>query len=82
MENEIIRLSSRDGTDNRLLHVGEDHYILATPYNYRVGFDGDNIQYVDPSGGPFLQPGVSIGNKKKVKSLRYAKMVLIELEDE
>ena len=81
MENEIIRLFSRDGTDNRLLHVGDNSYILATPLNYRVGFEDDKILYVDPSGGPFLEPGVSIGNKK-VKSLRYAQMVLIELEDE
>lgn len=82
MENEIIRLSSRDGTDNRLLHVGENSYILATPLSYGVGFEDDKILYIDPSGGPFLQPGVFVGNKKKVKSLRYAKMVLIELEDE
>lgn len=78
---EIIRLQSRGDTDNRLLHVGDNSYILATPLSYRVGFDKDDILYIDPSGGPFIEKGTKIGNKK-VKNLRYAKMVLIELEDE
>lgn len=80
MEKEI-KLESRDGTDNRLINVGGNNYVLVTPYNYRVGFDNKGVLYIDPSGGPMLAEGRPVGNNKVIARLRKVEMVLIELAD-
>ena len=37
---DVIKLQSRDGTDNRLVKVGERRYELKTPYCCRAGYFG------------------------------------------
>jgi hypothetical protein len=54
---DIIKLNSRDGTDNRLVKIEEGKYKLITPYCYRSGLVDDNKAFIDPSGGPMLVEG-------------------------
>jgi hypothetical protein len=54
---DVIKLQSRDGTDNRLVKVGERRYELKTPYCYRAGFVSENKAFIDPSGGPMMVVG-------------------------
>lgn len=54
---DVIKLQSRDGTDNRLVKVGERMYELKTPYCCRAGFVSENKAFIDPSGGPMIVEG-------------------------
>ena len=54
---DIIKLNSRDGTDNRLVKIEEGKYKLITPYCYRSGLVDNNKAFIDPSGGPMLVEG-------------------------
>lgn len=54
---DIIKLDSRDGTENILIKVSEKKYKLKTPYGYRVCYKGDKIKFIDPSGGPMIVVG-------------------------
>lgn len=54
---DIIKLNSRDGTNNVLLKVAENKYKLKTPYCYRAGFVSENKAFIDPSGGPMMVVG-------------------------
>ena len=60
-----IKLNSRYGIDNRLIQIDGklNRYRLSTKYNYRVGFEDDNIEkctFIDPDGGPFITVGSEI----------------------
>lgn len=61
-----IQLNSRYGEDNRLVRVGGENslkYELKARHNYRVGFrdaDSEEIEFIDPSGGPFITRGTEI----------------------
>lgn len=62
-----IKLESRyRGDENYLIRIGDSsskRFMLHTDYNYRVGLiDGnpDIYDFVDPSGGPFIQKGTKI----------------------
>lgn len=54
---DIIKLDSRDGTNNVLIKVEENKYKLKTPYGYRVCYEGDKVKFIDPSGGPMIVVG-------------------------
>lgn len=54
---DIIKLDSRDGTENTLIKVSEKKYKLKTPYGYRVCYEGDKVKFIDPSGGPMIVVG-------------------------
>lgn len=54
-----IKLKSRGNIDNRLIQLEENSskYKLKTNFDYRVGFEDDNINkysFIDPAGGPSL----------------------------
>lgn len=84
MKEEIIRLHSRDGSDNKLVRIGKEKsnfYMLISEYDCRVMFnpkDPDDISAIDPSGGPYISIGAII-NGYKVKKIY--KSYVIEFED-
>lgn len=68
-----IKLNSRGNIDNRLIQIeGKPlKFKLETPFNYRIGFENDNIEectFIDPAGGPFIKVGSEIDGHK-VKSI-------------
>lgn len=67
MEKDII-LPNRYGDKNRLVHVGENTYVLNFDPNgscCRLIFDEDpgSIKAVDPSGGPFISVGDEVDGR-------------------
>ena len=81
---DIIKLESRDRSNNYLEHKKDNEYILRCQYQYRIGFK-DNINdltFVDPSGGPFMEVGTPIGDRA-VKSIKRDSnnQIIIELND-
>ena len=54
---DIIKLNSRDGTDNKLVKIADRSYKLQTPYGYRACYEGDKVKFIDPSGGPMIVVG-------------------------
>ena len=68
-----ILLKSRYGETHRLERIGESnsHLFLFVPSDdyYRVGFsedEKDSYDFVDPSGGPFIQVGCVLNCINKV----------------
>lgn len=68
-----ILLKSRYGETHRLERIGESnsHLFLFVPSDdyYRVGFsedEKDGYDFVDPSGGPFIQVGCVLNCVNKV----------------
>lgn len=65
-----IKLNSRDNLDNKLIRIGDEtslKYQLQTNYNYRVGFEDNNLDvytFIDPAGGPFITVGTEIDGHK------------------
>lgn len=57
MKEDVIKLVSRDGTENFLVKVSDKQYSLKTPYCYRAGTLQNNKKFIDPSGGPMLIEG-------------------------
>ena len=86
---KVILLKSRYGETHRLERIGgsDSHLFLFVPSDdyYRVGFnenEKDDYDFVDPSGGPFIQVG-SILNcvNKVVKSITKSEDgIVIEFE--
>lgn len=77
-----IKLQSRGGVDNKLIHIEDNKYQLQTPYNYRIGFEQDpekDIIFIDPAGGPFMQVGTEIDGR--IIKMIYPKGI-IEFENE
>lgn len=87
---KVIRLKSRYGEIHKLVRIGEknSHLFLFIPADtcYRVGFSDNEmkvIEFVDPSGGPFIYVGMKFDNPNKtVKSIRYNEnnKIIIEFE--
>lgn len=84
-----ILLKSRYGEIHRLERIGgsNSHLFLFVPSNdyYRLGFSGDEkdgYDFVDPSGGPFIQVGCKLnGINKVVKSITKSEDgIVIEFE--
>lgn len=61
----LVLLSNRYKESNYLRQVGNKEYKYEGESDYlRVGFNGaseeDGIQFIDPSGGPFLSVGSEV----------------------
>lgn len=69
-----IKLNSRYGDKNYLKHLKDDTYILESELSYRYGQTNDGRNFVDPSGGPFIEEGAILEeNNRKVKKVEYIK---------
>ena len=81
---EIIKLEARDRSNNYLEHKKDNDYILRCQYTYRIGFKDDinDLTFVDPSGGPFMEIGTPIGDRV-VKAIKRDNnnQIIIELND-
>lgn len=69
MNTDKIKLKSRYNDIYHLTPINDDTYKFEGDVGYmRVGYNGkiDNseIEFIDPSGGPMLQVGDSVGDKK------------------
>lgn len=80
---EIIPLFNRYKDKNILEFNGED-YTLKTKYN-RIRYSEiegtDKIQFVDPSGGPFMKIGESLSGKAIIKGADKIKIESIYLKE-
>lgn len=73
---EKIKLNSRYGDKNYLKHLKDDTYVLESELSYRYGQTNDGRNFVDPSGGPFIEEGIILEeNNRKVKKVEYIKGV-------
>lgn len=71
---EKIKLNSRYGDKNYLKHLKDDTYVLESELSYRYGQTNDGRNFVDPSGGPFIEEGTILEeNNRKVKKIEYIK---------
>lgn len=67
--------------DNKWILKGDDNAM----HYHRIGYERNNatINFVDPSGGPFLSVGSTIEDNKKIKSIeRSPSGYIFTLEDE
>ena len=51
---------NRDG-DNILFEKINNTVLMSGFIYYRTGGTQDNIQFIDPAGGPFIQVGTDVG---------------------
>ena len=76
-----MKLTSRYG-DTWDLEEVDSGYKFKLPDHTRLGYDGDKIVFVDPPGGPFLEIGSILGNKKiseiKLESENFSLIILGE----
>lgn len=85
---EIITLTSRDNDKYTLIKVNEDLYKASLGDYCRIGYKneyGGDIQFVDPSGGPFIEVDtVLVDVGRKVKSITDTKEsgILIEFKEQ
>lgn len=86
---KTILLKSRYGETHKLERIGENHshLFLFIPQDgyYRLGFNGkeeEGYDFVDPSGGPFIQAGRKLNCiNKVVKSITKSEDgIVIEFE--
>ena len=87
---KTILLKSRYGETHRLERIGEkdSHLFSFVPADgyYRLGYsskEGNNYDFVDPSGGPFIHVGTKFdGINKTIKSISKNKddKIIIEFE--
>lgn len=73
---KVIRLNSRYGEIHKLIRIGEknSHLFLFVPANnyYRIGFrdaEMNVLEFVDPSGGPFIKVGINLASYDNKKDL-------------
>lgn len=69
MNTSKIKLKSRYNDIYHLTPINDTDYKFEGDVGYmRVGYNGkidsSEIQFIDPSGGPMLQVGDLVGNKK------------------
>lgn len=69
MNTSKIKLRSRNNDIYRLTPINDTDYKFEGDVGYmRVGYndkiDSSEIKFIDPSGGPMLQVGDLVGNKK------------------
>lgn len=71
---------NRYGEKVYLKNISDNKYELISLYGYRIIFfpDGEEVNSIDPSGGPFLSVGDVIQNKK-IKSI--SQTGILELEE-
>lgn len=69
-----IKLNSRYGDKNYLRHLKDDTYALEPEFSFRYGQTFRGANFVDPSGGPFIEEGTILEeNNRKVKKVEYIK---------
>lgn len=54
---DIIKLNSRGYDGNTLEKVNDRTYKLVSELCCRVGKTNDGLEFIDPSGGPFMVEG-------------------------
>jgi hypothetical protein len=69
MNTSKIKLKSRYNNVYHLTPINDTNYKFEGDIGYmRVGYNGkidsSEIEFIDPSGGPMLQVGDSVGDKK------------------
>ena len=62
-----IKLPNRYGYDVNLIKLTKDKYHLEFSGMYRIIGELNNIQAVDPDGGPYISINSSINNQKVEK---------------
>ena len=62
-----IKLPNRYGYDVNLIKLTKDKYHLEFSGIYRIIGELNNIQAVDPDGGPYISINSSINNQKVEK---------------
>lgn len=62
-----IKLPNRYGYDVNLIKITKDKYRLEFSGVYRIIGELNNIQAVDPDGGPYISINSSINNQKVEK---------------
>lgn len=67
---------------NKIFKVcGELSYWRFGGQEYKEGIDYQNLGFADPSGGPFLAPGATIGEVGRIKRIFLDNdQVMLELE--
>ena len=77
-----ITLNGRYGLKHKLEPLGNNKYKLHTDGHYRIGYKEsiDNIEFIDPEGGPFIRVGCLVEEVgARVKSITKDK--IIEFDD-
>lgn len=79
-----MNLKSRYGETWVLEETMSGLKFTLPPYT-RIGFEGDNpkvLSFIDPPGGPFLQVGDLIDEKRKITGIDdYNSYVILKLEE-
>lgn len=87
----ILNLYNRDGADLRLvsnedqsewhLEVDKEHdYVLEyLRYGYSEAGGNTIIDFIDPSGGPYLYPGYEINDYKIIEIVSPNKLILKQI---
>lgn len=60
MDNNIIKLSTHDGSNKYLSKVGDNIYKLCNTAFVRVSNVDNNINFIDPDGGPMITKGCKL----------------------
>lgn len=75
----VLTDRNRYGEEVVLKHLDGNKYLLESKFSYRIIFEPDGtVVAIDPSGGPFLELG-SVVQNKKIKSI--SKTGMLELEN-
>lgn len=75
-----MELTSRYG-DVWTLEETESGYKFYLPDHTRLGYDGDEINFIDPPGGPFISIDGLLENKKITFIEDHVKFVIIKVEE-
>ena len=76
MSKDIIKLYNRYGDNVYLENLEENKWVLRGGNYCRIIFDKspDDIEAVDPSGGPFLAVGGKVEGKEIIEIVRISKI--------
>ena len=58
--------------------INDDTVKMSGFVYYRTGYNDDSIEFVDPSGGPFITVGMNLGNYFNTKE----EMIIKSIENE
>ena len=77
-----MNIKSRYGDTWVFEEIGSGLKFVLPPYT-RIGFDNDPkvLSFIDPPGGPFIQVGDVIGEKRISRIEDYDSYVIIKLEE-
>lgn len=79
-----IKLFNRDGANMKLVSEDGNKWIFDIDkqheyiFDYcRVGYDGDKIKFIDPSGGPMLSCGQRLDKYHVIDKFEFDKQIVI-----